>query len=369
MGGAVGAVAAGVGGALLSRSSGSRGSASTQQAPTLTKEQKDALNKTLLPFLQEVPLGDLQGPEFPGAEGFKFSQPLTEGEQTSLTALEQRALGGIEGGEGQDFLSQLLQKSGDERQDTESSDFLTNLFTEGVDAFEVGEDGPLSQFFEFDQEGFDEFFDASVVQPLLESFERDILPAITRRGAGTGNLFGTATRESISRQQENLVDEIAKQRSIQGFQARQAGLDRGLQAASLAEQLEASGFESARAREFDAAQGVFQAEETRDLQQNQQQLEAALGAEGLDIQRSTLELQSIIANIAAQGISRGVANQEIAAQYADFLRREGLEDKRINQLLASIGLPAVENITTVSGGSAGVDLGGVASIISAVGSF
>ena len=296
---------------------GSKPSSSTKTAPTLSPEQQRALNETLLPFLTGTPLESVQGEAFPGAEGFQFTQPLTSGETTSLAALEQQALQGV--------------------QPTEGANFLT-------------------QFFQFDQEGFDEFFEASITRPLLESFERDILPTITRRAAGTGNLFGTETQGLIERAGENLTDTIASQRAIQEFQARQSGQDRALSAATTTEQLGAAGFESARAREFDAAQLQSQ----QGIQQAGQQIQAALGLEAAEAERATVQLQQITQSIIAQGLPREIANQEIAAQYSDFLRQQGVQDTRINQLLASIGLPTTENITTVTGGSGGL-LGGALS--------
>ena len=74
----------------------------------------------------------------------------------------------------------------------------------------------------------------------------------------------------------------------------------------------------------------------------------------MDIERSRLQLEAIVQNIGAQGLPREIQNMEIAAQYADFLRREGVQDTRISQLLASIGLPTLENIATVTGGTQGL---------------
>lgn len=397
---------------------------------TLTPEQQTVLSQNLLPFLTGTPFEEVRGAEFPGQEGFQFTAPVSGAETTSLAALEQLALAGVQPGAGESFLTQLLSGGGAEQLQgfgeagggpsseflqslfqqaptgplTEflgpeegarpGTEFLTSLFTEGADAFQVSGAGPLAQFFTPDAEGFDEFFELAIQQPLLEAFEEDIVPAITRRGAGTGNLFGSATRGNIERAQEELLGQLAQQRAGLGFQAREAGLSRALEAAGLAEQLQFGGFEAARGREVGAAGQVTGFEqaagqsaldralaaagqiETGELQaavtgvgaeeagaqreltaaqvSSQQQLEAALGAEGLDLDRAGLQLQTIAQNIQAQGLPREVQNQEIAAQYADFLRQEGLQDLRINQLLAAIGLPTLENIATVTPGTTGL---------------
>lgn len=336
----------------------------------LDPAQREALTGTLLPLLT----GELEGGGgrvfaggpggFDETGGGAFTAPITESELTSLASLEQRALEPQGPGAGAEFLQNLLQDSAGGEGDTgpsQSTQFFTDLFNQGSQQFQVGAESPLAQFFSGDTEGFDEFFRAAVEQPLLESFERDILPAITRRATGTGNLFGSGTREAISRQGENLTDEIARQRAILSFQSREAGLGRALEAAGLSEQLGARGFEEARGREFGAAEQVAGREEAAlgrefagEQAGQQRQLEAALASEGLDLQRTQIEFSNILQNIQAQGLPRQLENQEVATQYAEFLRQEGVRDTRINQLLAAIGLPTLENIATVTGGTTGL---------------
>jgi hypothetical protein len=65
-------------------------------------------------------------------------------------------------------------------------------------------------------------------------------------------------------------------------------------------------------------------------------------------------LETIIRNTIAQGLPRELASDEITRQYTEFLRTQGLEDTRINQILATIGLPTIENISVVQPASTGI---------------
>ena len=465
----------------------------------------------LQPFLQPQPTGSTAGPlaQFLQPGGVLPQGPGTE----ALQGLTQ----GTSPNQITDFLNQLFGQGAQQFQpggtltdiaggaggQFQPSGALGGVASGEGGQFQVGSGSPLSQFFSADPQEFENFFTEAVQKPLLERFERDILPAITRRGAGTGSLFGGGTRENIQRAQEDLLSELTQQRAITGFQSRESALNRALQAGSTAEQLnlqgfegargrefgastaleqlglqgfegargrelaasqiasqlEAAGFDSARAREIQAAissgqfgqqdldrilqasgilaQGEQQAlggqlqaagqvsaqdfaggeqaqqralqaaiesssltdaERARQLQagttlfgaefgagetalqreleasgqlsqqaltatsqiasQRQQaqetQINTALTQAGLDLDESRLQLETIIRNTIAQGLPRELASDEITRQYTEFLRTQGLEDTRINQILATIGLPTIENISVVQPASTGI---------------
>ncbi|MCG8405430.1 MAG: hypothetical protein MI923_09555, partial [Phycisphaerales bacterium] len=79
-----------------------------------------------------------------------------------------------------------------------------------------------------------------------------------------------------------------------------------------------------------------------------------LASAGLDIEEAKFELDALSKNLEAQGLPREVINQELALQYSDFLRREGVQENRINQLLAAVGLKAQENVVTNQAGQIGL---------------
>lgn len=76
-----------------------------------------------------------------------------------------------------------------------------------------------------------------------------------------------------------------------------------------------------------------------------------LAALGLYPEVSTLPLAQLGMTLEAGGIPRGVQQAKLSSQYDEFLRQQ--KDKTA-RLLAALGVPATENITTVNAASPGI---------------
>lgn len=157
--------------------------------PTLSPEQKKLANEVLLPL-------------------------LTRALQTSISpsALESTSLAGLE-----DFAMQLVGGgvAGAETAGT-ARGALEGILTQGPQDFE-------------------DFFQRTVQEPALESFERDIIPTIRERFAP--QFFGGERREAEARATEDLLTQLTRARSGLAFQTQQAGQQNLLSALGLAPSL------------------------------------------------------------------------------------------------------------------------------------
>lgn len=144
----------------------------------------------------------------------------------------------------------------------------------------------------------DEYFTKTVQEPLLELFQEDILPEISRRYAPSG-FYSSQRLEADQRAQEELLDSLTRSRASISFGARENDLNRILQAAGIG-------------------------------------LGEGFKREGLDLSRAEL-LRSFA------GFASGVTSPE-----------ESQQSRRINELLAALQLRPFENIAVTSGGSSGL---------------
>lgn len=165
------------------------GSSSRPRSKNLIRPEQIRSLKTLLPQL-ETAFQQTPGPEF-------FAGP-SQTSLTSLDALEELALNFNQAGG--------IGEAGAQTRSTLS------------DIMDFAKQGPL----------LDEFFKASVSDPLLEIFTEDIQPAISRANLLSG-FFGSQRLNQVSTANEQLVEEIARQRAalIPSF------LDRALGAAQI----------------------------------------------------------------------------------------------------------------------------------------
>lgn len=295
-------------GGFIDRLFGSPPDTDYRQMPTQTPEQRRLMNESLIPYLEQNP-GSHAG-SFQSQEGNQFSGGMTGGEWASLDALEQRALNPQGPSQGQQFLQQSVQGGNQPQARTQHMERFLNE--------QPGE--------------IDDYFQKTVANPLMEQFQEDILPQISRRAAGSGNFYGSDRAKADSEATEDLLSTLGRERSRMAFDARESAQNRGLQ----------------------ASQFTSQVESQTEMQNADRQIQAAMGEAGIDQDRASLELQTIAQNLSAQGIPREQRNQELAKQYADFLRQEGARDTHIAQILSALGLQAQENIITVEEGSSGL---------------
>lgn len=178
------------------------------------------------------------------------SAPTTSGEDVSLTGLEERARKISSGEAFGDNISNLSALSSLFQQGTGSSAVSGALNTTPSDLasqvapilemFGDTEKMPpemqqaLSTLLSGEAQGIDEFFRESVRAPLLEDFQEEILPSISRRFSG--NFFGSDRRKADQRAQEDLLDTLAKERASLAFQARRDALDRISQGLGIGQQ-------------------------------------------------------------------------------------------------------------------------------------
>jgi hypothetical protein len=190
-------------------------SSKTKLVDPRTEEQKRLLQELVSQIDSDFATG---APAF--TEEFPGIQP---GQATSLAALEQAVLGNGETGSGT------------------ATNRSSNIALQKM--LETGGG--------FDPDAFSQYFDQAVQAPALESFRENILPNISRGTAQSG-FFGSARREADLKGQEELIDALTQARAAGQYNAREAGLNRVLQASGLAQ--------SSRAGDIDAMTRLFGAE-------------------------------------------------------------------------------------------------------------
>jgi hypothetical protein len=82
-------------------------------------------------------------------------------------------------------------------------------------------------------ENIDEYFSQTVMQPMMEMFQEDIMPGISRKYAPSG-FYGSQRLNADQRAQEELLQALTQSRTQMAFNARESDLTRQLQAAQLA---------------------------------------------------------------------------------------------------------------------------------------
>lgn len=139
---------------------------------------------------------------------------------------------------------------------------------------------------------FEDFFQKTVQDPALEGFQRDIIPAIRERFAP--QFFGGERREAEGRATEDLLTQLTRARAGLAFQTQQAG---------------------------------------------QQNILAALGLTPSLIGAEQVPQANLLTQLLGAGIT---GRQSIASE----------EQRRIQNALAFLGQPQIENIAAGIGGTA-----------------
>lgn len=224
---------------------------------------------TLLPFQQDALedlIGRLQG-DLNNIPGFgEVSPGLVPLQTMSLAGLERIGLEGLAGGEGS-AVDLTRQARGT----------LGNLLDT-----------------EFDEEGFNDFFEGAVETPATKSFERDILPDVRARNAR--GFFGSQALNAEARARGDFGDSLTQNRSQLAFDTQQSQLDRALRAAGISE--------------------------------------SVAGGE-----------QGILGELLALGaIPRGVLDEQFEDRRSEFVRQQNERARRVQELLAASSGRTVDNI-------------------------
>lgn len=148
-------------------------------------------------------------------------------------------------------------------------------------------------------------FDTNVAQPMMYDFTNKILPQLNAHFAGNA-AFGSDKKKQTEILTKNFSDSLV----------------------------------NARAKmEFDSMN-----------QANQNLMTAANALPGVNNQAIT----SIMQALSGGAVPQATAQNELTAKYQDWLRGQTASQANVQALLAAIGLPAFQNITTVTPGTQGL---------------
>lgn len=180
-----------VAGAVIDNNSGGGGDINVQSESTLTPEQRQQLIELIQGFSDEGGGVGFEAEGFPG----QLSAGLSEGEQLSLSALEQRSL-----------------NAGNDPLNREGNEALLEILQ--------GRGSTV---------GFEDFFNTNIQQPAVEAFSEDVLPSIIRDFGGAQ--FASSERQTAdTNARDDLLSSLTRSRSDLAFQDRNVSMDRLLEA-------------------------------------------------------------------------------------------------------------------------------------------
>lgn len=237
----------------------------TRSLSTISPEQREALNQLI---------GQMQGRN-PSQYGGQQNAGMSPFEQASLSALEERSKALAMPDAGLQAATGAVQK-------------LTDFEGQTADS--------------------SAYFKSNVQDPMLESFQREILPQISRSFGGA-DFFSTERQASEGLAREDLLESLTAQKSAVELDQFNKSRERALQAAGL-------------------APGLTQAENQRSQTQ-------------MDI-------------LKAAGIEREVEQAGLDRNYAEFARQQE-EQKHIDEQMRQLTLtPTIENLAMEDPGNAGL---------------
>lgn len=229
----------------------------TGQQSTWTPWQQD-IGKRLGRELQGGPDTSRYSGRLPGTSG------MSDLQQLSLTGLE-KALGG----------DSVLK---------EQEEFISNMLNP-----------------ERRQQQMQEYFQETVQDPMMESFQEEVIPHIRRQYAPSGYWSGHRVKQE-DEAMEDLVDSLTRERTRMAYEARESDLNRGMQA-------------------------------------------AGMGSPAMRGMETGLRLGEI---------PRAVETEGQQAEYNEWRRRRQEEDKWLQQMMSSLGLSGVENYAIGDPGDTGL---------------
>lgn len=329
---------------------GSSPRASTETRSTLSPEQQELLTQLSGIFSSATPTR-----EFSPYTG-NFTAGLSDLEGLSLSALEQRTMQGAD----QSIQSQTLDSA---------TQLLSQIFGSGGadtagqfarrtgDILAGGGAGPgtdaametLMQLLGGQGQDISDVFQKSIVAPLTKTFQEEIIPGISRRAAGTGNLFSSDRAKTEDRALGELSDALASAGADLTFRSEESARNRALQAAGLISDVE--GGATDRLLRAAGMEGELANADVGSLLESLG-LSADLATTGAGIESQ--DIADLISIMDAGSVTRDIEQRELDAQYQEFLRQQGFDDQTIRLMLALLGTPTVENISTVTQGSSGI---------------
>ena len=161
---------------------------------------------------------------------FGFIKDLLFGEEVDPTVQTQTTLTPEQSDLQRQLIALLGQQLGGPRESPFPS--LDHLSLAGLETLGASAQNPREQPEGlgdlFGGQGFEGFFDTTVQQPLLEQFQSEILPGISRQFGGNA-FFDSDRGAADSRAQDELLSTLTQERSRLGYQAaidqNRAGLD------------------------------------------------------------------------------------------------------------------------------------------------
>jgi hypothetical protein len=196
--------------------------------------------------------------------------------------------------------------------------------TGGTDLQRLGTETLMNLLQEGPQD-IDRSFKEGVSDPLMAQFQREVLPNIDRKYAGNNRFHGNERQESYDRNIDDLERNLAM----------------------------------ARAGMFDKAYSEQKA--------RQQSISQAIP--GME----TEQMRQLIGYLGAGEIPRQVEQAKLDADFQEFMRSIGGDEKRVQELLQALGLNATQTDTAVLGGTQGLVQGllgteaGASGVIGALG--
>ncbi len=159
--------------------------------------------------------------------------------------------------------------------------------------------------FENSDANIEDFFRTNIRDPALEEFQKSILPAISRDFGGS-NFFSSERTETDRNAQGELIDSLTRARSGLAFNARESDRNRALQALGLVPESE------------------------------------------------NRELNQLLALFGAGQEDTALAERNVGREFDQFVTESGIDQTRINQLLAGINTRSFENVVIANEGTQGI---------------
>ena len=162
----------------------------------------------------------------------------------------------------------------------------------------------LKGIFSGGQSDVTDFFNTNIRDPALQSFEETVLPGISRDFGGA-NFFSSERQDADDRARRDLTTGLSSARADVNLRSRESNLDRILQGIGLAPGLESAGTDS------------------------------------------------LLKFLEAGGVERGVRQDALDREFGEFGRVQDEKFKRLQAILAALGLQGKENVVTALPGSSG----------------
>lgn len=331
-----------------------------EQMEALTDEALPALSKSAQPFTGQISAG------------------MTEGEKFSLAALEEQAKGIATGASTNDAIKSLTgllsafqssqsgaggtgESQASTGADTDEVQRVIDLLRDNESPISGDVQSALSRMLSGETTGFDEYYEQVVKQPLLEEFQRDILPAISRNYATGQNFRGSERVLQDARAQEALLKELTRSRADLAYKDRRAVDDNILKAAGIATDAGTAD----QSNLVNVINTVLQNQLGRgQLELGEKELGArtTLDAAGQLLDQPGKNIDNLLKTLEASGYEREVAQADLDRIREEFHLTNDEEAKRLALLLQAIGINIKENIATVTPGKRGLisDVAGAA---------